>query len=98
MLNSGVQVSVNSTDYLQPLKRRKKNRHKEGYFNLYYQNNKQKYSLANRKHRLKKQANKSKKCLSSFQQTKTKQLLKLLVNHRSFVPVPPKLKHPIIKE
>ena len=34
---------------------------------------------------------------SSFQQNKQKQLLKLLVNHRSFVPVPTKLKHPIIK-
>jgi len=34
---------------------------------------------------------------SQFQQTKTNLLLKLLVNHRSFVPVPSKLKHPIIK-
>jgi len=34
---------------------------------------------------------------SEFQQEKQKCLLKLLVNHRSFVPVPTKLKHPIIK-
>ena len=32
-----------------------------------------------------------------FQQLKLKQLLKLLVSHRSFVPVAPKLKHPTTK-
>jgi len=37
------------------------------------------------------------KPLSEFQQTKTNLLLKLLVNNRSFVPVPSKLKHPLIK-
>jgi len=37
------------------------------------------------------------KPLSYFQKNKQKQLLKLLVNPRSFVPVPTKLKHPIIK-
>jgi hypothetical protein len=34
---------------------------------------------------------------SNFQKTKQNLLLKLLVNNRSFVPVPQKLKHPIIK-
>jgi hypothetical protein len=37
------------------------------------------------------------KSLSHFQKNKQNQLLKLLVNHRSFVPVPPKLKHPVIR-
>jgi len=48
-----------------------------------------------RRERLK--ANQPPKLLSEFQQTKQKQLLKLLVNYRSFVPVPQKLKHPVIK-
>ena len=51
----------------------------------------------NKENRLKKRLLKPKKQISSFQQTKTNLLLKLLVNHRSFVPVPQKLKHPIIK-
>ena len=63
----------------------------------YYQKNKQKYLSAQQKYRAKLKANKPKKPLSSFQQLKLKQLLKLLVNHRSFVPVAPKLKHPVIK-
>jgi hypothetical protein len=63
----------------------------------YYAKNKQKYLLAQKKYRLKLKANKLPKPLSEFQQNKQKQLLKLLVNHRSFVPVPTKLKHPIIK-
>jgi len=42
-------------------------------------------------------ANKPVKPLSLFQQTKQNLLLKLLVNPHSFVPVPLKLKHPIIK-
>ena len=63
----------------------------------YYTQNKQKYLLANQKYRAKLKANKPKKPISEFQQNKQKQLLKLLVNHRSFVPVPQKLKHPIIK-
>jgi len=42
-------------------------------------------------------SNKPKKKPSLFQQTKQNLLLKLLVNPRSFVPVPTKLKHPIIK-
>jgi hypothetical protein len=63
----------------------------------YYAKNKQKYLLAQKKYRAKLQANQPPKPLSEFQQNKQKQLLKLLVNHRSFVPVPTKLKHPVIK-
>jgi hypothetical protein len=76
---------------------KKRNKHKEGYFASYYTKNKQKYLLAQKRYRAKLKANKPPKPLSSFQQTKTNLLLKLLVNHRSFVPVPQKLKHPIIK-
>lgn len=78
-------------------KLKKHGQHKEGYFDFYYQKNKQKYLLAQQKYRAKLQADKSVKPLSEFQQSKQKQLLKLLVNHRSFVPVPTKLKHPVIK-
>jgi predicted RNA-binding protein YlxR (DUF448 family) len=80
--------------YTDTKKKSKHGKHRGGY----YSQNKEKYLLAQKKYRSKKQANKPKKQPSSFQQTKTQQLLKLLVNHRSFVPVPPKLKHPIIKE
>jgi hypothetical protein len=76
---------------------RKKSKHKEGYFVSYYTKNKQKYLLAQKKYRAKLRADKPTKTSSEFQQNKQKQLLKLLVNHRSFVPVPTKLKHPIIK-
>jgi len=76
---------------------KKKSKHKDGYFTFYYQKNKQKFLLTNQKHRLKLKANQPPKTPSVFQQNKQKQLLKLLVNHRSFVPVPQKLKHPIIK-
>ena len=75
----------------------KKSKHRGGYFVSYYTKNKQKYLLAQKKYRAKLKVNKPTKPLSNFQQTKQKQLLKLLVNHRSFVPVPTKLKHPIIK-
>ena len=51
----------------------------------------------NKEKRILLKANQSPKSLSFFQQTKQKQLLKLLVNNRSFVPVPTKLKHPVIK-
>jgi hypothetical protein len=51
----------------------------------------------NRERRILLKLNKPPKPQSLFQQTKTLHLLKLLVNHRSFVPVPQKLKHPIIK-
>jgi len=75
----------------------KKSKHKEGYFASYYTKNKQKYLLAQKRYRAKLKANKPPKLLSEFQQNKQKQLLKLLVNNRSFVPVPTKIKHPIIK-
>jgi len=51
----------------------------------------------NRENRLKKRLLKTPKPLSRFQQKKQNLLLKLLVNHRSFVSVPTKLKHPVIK-
>ena len=51
----------------------------------------------NRERRILLKTNKSPKISSFFQQTKQNLLLKLLVNNRSFVPVPTKLKHPIIK-
>jgi hypothetical protein len=76
---------------------KRKSKHREGYFASYYTKNKQKYLLAQKRYRLKLKSNKPPKPLSEFQQNKQKQLLKLLVNHRSFVPVPSKLKHPIIK-
>jgi hypothetical protein len=75
------------------LKETKHGQHKPNY----YSQNKQKYLLANQKYRAKLKANKPKKPISEFQQNKQKQLLKLLVNQKSFVPVPQKLKHPIIK-
>jgi len=76
---------------------KKKSKHRGGYFTSYYTKNKEKYLLAQKKYRSKLKVNKPPKPLSEFQQTKTNLLLKLLVNHRSFVPVPTKLKHPIIK-
>jgi hypothetical protein len=79
------------------LKKSNQNRHQQSYFSLYYQKNQQKYLLANQKYRAKLQLNKSPKSPSPFQKAKTNLLLKLLVNPRSFVPVPSKLKHPIIK-
>jgi len=96
MLNLPVQVSVNQTEYLLN-KKSKQDKHKKGYFVSYYTKNKQKYLLAQKRYRAKLKADKPVKPLSEFQQNKQKQLLKLLVNHRSFVPVPTKLKHPIIK-
>jgi hypothetical protein len=72
-------------------------KHKPNYHANYYIKNKQKYLLAQKRYRLKLKANKPKKLVSEFQQTKQEQLLKLLVNNRSFVPVPQKLKHPMIK-
>jgi hypothetical protein len=53
--------------------------------------------LKQAEYRANKRALKSKKLPSPFQQNKQNQLLKLLINPRSFVPVPTKLKHPIIK-
>jgi hypothetical protein len=63
----------------------------------YYTKNKQKYLIAKQKHRLKLKLQKPPKLLSEFQQNKQNQLLKLLVNNRSFVKVSPKLKHPTTK-
>ena len=63
----------------------------------YYAKNKQKFLLANQKYRAKLKAQKPLKTPSLFQQKKQKQLLRLLVNNRSFVPVPFGLKHPLIK-
>ena len=51
----------------------------------------------NRERRTFLKSNQPPKSPSFFQQTKQNLLLKLLVNNRSFVPVPTKLKHPIIK-
>jgi len=75
----------------------KHDKHKPNYYVQYYTQNKQKYLLAQQKYRAKLKANKPKKPISEFQQNKQKQFLKLLVNQKSFVPVPNKLKHPIIK-
>jgi len=94
-MNLAVQVSANPR-YLPKLKI-KKSKHKESYFASYYQKNKPKYFLSQQKYRAKLQANKPPKSLSNFQKNKQNQLLKLLINPHSFVPVPPKLKHPIIK-
>jgi hypothetical protein len=96
MSNSvNVRVAELTTTHLLTLN--KKSKHKEGYFVSYYTKNKQKYLLAQKRYRAKLKANQPPKPLSEFQQTKQKQLLKLLVNNRSFVPVPTKLKHPVIK-
>jgi len=77
------------------LKKTKHGKHKGEYFTS------EKWREYNRKkqaqYRLKLKSNQPPKPLSEFQQTKTNHLLKLLVNRRSFVPVPTKLKHPIIK-
>ena len=79
--------------YTDKQKKSKHGKHKEDY----YTKNKQKYLLSQKKYRAKLKADKPPKPLSNFQQTKQNLLLKLLVNHRSFVPVPQKLKHPVIK-
>ena len=75
----------------------KHGKHKPDYYTQYYAKNKEKFLLTQQKYRLKLKADKPPKPLSEFQQNKQKQLLKLLVNHRSFVPVSTKLKHPVIK-
>ena len=81
------------TSYTDTKRKSKHGKHKPDY----YTKNKQKYLLAQQKYRAKLKTNQPPRTLSSFQQNKQKHLLKLLVNHRSFVPVPTKLKHPIIK-
>src|SRR4051794_17892840 len=85
------------TAYSQPLKKSKHGKHKPDYYAEYYNKNKKKFLLAQKRYRAKLQVKQPPKPLSEFQQIKQKQLLNLLVNHRSFVPVPQKLKHPIIK-
>jgi len=81
--------------YTDKQKNSKHGKHKGGYFTS------EKWREYNSKkqaqYRLKLKSNQPPKSLSLFQQTKQKQLLKLLVNPRSFVPVPTKLKHPVIK-
>jgi len=84
-----------TTTHLLSLK--KKSKHRGGYFTSYYAKNREKFLLTQRRYRAKLKADKLVKPPSFFQQTKQKKLLKLLVNNRSFVPVPTKLKHPIIK-
>jgi len=96
MPNLPVQASVNQTECLGNQKNNH-SKHKEGYFTSYYTKNKQKYLLAQKRYRSKLKTNKPPKPLSTFQQKKQNQLLKLLINPRSFVPVPTKLKHPVIK-
>ena len=90
MLSLTVQALVNQTECLYSLKKSKHGKHKPEYYAQYYTENKEKYLLAQKRYRLKLQANQPPKSLSFFQQNKQKQLLKLLVNHRSFVPVPQK--------
>lgn len=56
---------------------KKKSKHKEGYFASYYQKNKEKQLLAQKKYRLKLKSNQPPKPLSEFQQKKQNLLLKL---------------------
>ena len=78
--------------YTDKQKKSKHGKHKGGYFTS------EKWREYNRlkqaQYRSKKRTLKS---ASAFQKTKKSQLLKLLINPRSFVPVPTKLKHPVIK-
>ena len=83
--------------YTDTRKNTKYGQHSKNYFRNYYTKNKQKFLLAQQKYRIKLKANKPAKPISEFQQKKQKQLLKLLVNQKSFVPVPFGLKHPIIR-
>jgi len=83
--------------YTDTKRKSKHGQHRGGYFTFYYQKNKQKCLLSQKKYRLKLKTDKPPKTPSEFQQEKQNLLLKLLVNHRSFIPVPTKLKHPLIK-
>jgi hypothetical protein len=78
----------------------KHNQHKEGYYSVYYQKNKQKYLFAQQKYRSKLKANKSIKSRSLFSINREKNLLSCLNKHHITVPVPRflKVKHPIIKD
>jgi len=91
-------TSKELSSYTDAKRKSKHGKHREGYYSLYYQKNKQKYLISQQKYRSKLKSNKPPKPLSTFQQIKQNQLLKLLVNHRSFVPVAPKLKHPTLKD
>ena len=84
------QITQKKVDYTTFGKKSKHGKHKPDYYTKYYTKNEQKYLLAQRKYRLKLKSENPPKPLSEFQQNKQKQLLKLLVNHRSFVPVPQK--------
>jgi hypothetical protein len=81
--------------YTDKQKKSKHGKHKGGYFTS------EKWREYNRQkqvqYRSKKSLSNPPKPPSPFQKNKQKQLLKLLINPRSFVPVPTKLKHPIIK-
>jgi hypothetical protein len=81
--------------YTETRKKSKHGRHKEGYFTS------EKWREYNRlkqsQYRSKKKSLKLPKLPSFFQTQKTNLFLKLLVNPHSFVPVPQKLKHPVIK-
>jgi len=78
--------------YTDKQKKSKHGKHKEGYFTS------EKWKEYNRQKQVQYRSKKrTLKNLSTFQQKKQHLLLKLLVNNRSFVPVPQKLKHPIIK-
>jgi hypothetical protein len=89
-------LPIFSKEIISFTKKRKKTKHGKHLPN-YYLKNREKFLLAQNKYRAKLKVNKPVKPLSQFQQKKTQQLLKLLVNQKSFVPVPQKLKHPIIK-
>lgn len=67
------------------------------YWKTYNQKRLQYLQTKQKAYRLKLKLNKPPKLPSSFQQLKQNQLLKLLVNHKSFVKVAPKLKHPTTK-
>jgi hypothetical protein len=91
------QISSKLIAEIREIKPKKQTNPRQPYFRLYYSKNKPKYLLSKQRYRAKLKANKPQKPLSSFQQIKLKQLLKLLVNYHSFVPVAPKLKNPVIK-
>ena len=67
------------------------------YFLTYHRSVREELVAKNKERRAFLKSKQPPKTPSEFQQEKQKCLLKLLVNHRSFVPVPTKLKHPIIK-
>ena len=92
-----LQISSKVIAEIRETKPRRGNPPRKEYFRLYNQKRLQYLLDYQQKHRQKLKSLKPPKSLSTFQLLKLKQLLKLLVNHRSFVPVAPKLKHPVIK-